>query len=1096
MNCIKLVIALIMCCQLTWTEEAPGDSVAPWNNSIVPVLEDQELIQSLDEAATPSQKDSLVFELDSAQQVDTQKPTRGAVRGVVLDRDKQTPLSGVLVIYSSGTQVMRATTSSEGLYGFGVLPPGTYQIEMSKKGFNPFKKSVLLGTGGEVREVRLEKRVPVARMIEVKQPKKQGSAMDLRKKRAKASGVVEGMSAEQIAKSTDSDAGSLARRVTGTSLVGGRYVFVRGLGERYTNMTFNGLPISSPEKDKRVVPQDLFPASSLESFTIAKTFTPELLPDFAGGSIGLVTRGVPSADIDKVSMGVSALDYSGDGQFTTLGQTLYTYEGGSLDYLGFDDGTRARPDGVPQSIDRFTQEREEIADYARRFNNIWLIDSTTIQPNTSYGYTHARVFPKDSVEKHGYLMNVSFKNSYSQNSYTRYKLNPGTVKDADGQIVRDTVIDGDTSYVPLQYVQKGVRQDLTDGKYKTTLAGMVNYGWNNRDHVFWSKNFFANLSEDRVRRKEQFLNPNSSASEDTDYQETFNLEYSRRHLLTNQIGGGHYLGVGIADSMSWAAGFTWTQGETPDARNYLFVKNYQNLDIENDTIIDGESYQAGDRARVLPESHSYETKAPYGMRSYEEFGEYNISGRADFYLHFPPEMYPNVVYYTDTTKYKLFSHWELPSAQVGLLTQYRDRHFDLVRYDYRRDGPSIVDSNGSYDVMLDFHHPDSVADYVLEEGTGFKTSAKDYDTYNAQEAQVGAYFQSHFGFRLWGILTGLHMGGRYEYYHLSFNAPFTGTTPVPAEDSLRSIRVNDNLFYPSVSLDFEIVPQTKTRLIYSKTRVRPEMRERAPTVFFDTENSIEVVGNPDLEDIEISHYDLRFDYDLGKNQFFSLSLFYKNFEKPIESVIDANAVPELQRLQNASGAIAYGFETEIDLKLNSMIPGDQVDRSFLKDISLYMNYAWIRSEVELDTNESGVALLTSQERPMIGQSPYLFNSKLTHEVKLKKKATVLNSLLYNVVGPRIEALGTDGDPDIYRDPFPSLDYIHKLSWDQHSISLKLKNLLYSKSILRAAEFNHTKEYESIDNTTRDELYSQYDKEIIMSQDVGLSLGLSYSYSFN
>lgn len=1112
---------------------------SPRESEVEPVLQDEELIQKLEDQENSQDSTTDQDELDSNNTLkpDASKVEKGSVRGIVLDRDKQSPLKGVTVIYSSGAKVYRGVTSSEGLYSFGVIGPGSYDVDISKKGYRPYKKTFMLGSGGEVREVRLEKRIPVARMIEVKQPRKQGSAMDLRKKRANTSGVVEGMSAEQIAKSTDSDAGSLARRVTGTSLVGGRYVFVRGLGERYTNMTFNGLPISSPEKDKRVVPQDLFPASALESFTISKTFTPELMSDFAGGSIGLTTRGVPPQDVDKVSVGVTARDFQGDEGFTNLGQDYYTYQGGSLDYFGFDDGTRSLPDGVPNSISRFNDEREDIADYASRFNNYWKIDSAGIQPNTSYSYTHARVFKKDSTSKQGYMANVSFKNSFNSLEYTQFRLNPASLQDENGDnivdtIVRERLLDDqaivlDTSRPNLQYVQKGIRQDFTEGSYKTTLAAMLNYGWNNRNNVFWSKNFFANLSQDRVRRNRSLLDRSSAASQDTDLQEVFSLEYTRRHLLTHQIGGGHYIGVGVLDSMSWASGFTWTQGESPDSRNYLFTKNYREETIEGVTTT------------YLPESHNYETKNPFGTRSYEDFGEYNVSGRADFYLHIPPPMdsteqdgfwkSEQTMSRIDTSKYKVISFWELPSAQTGVMGQYRARSFDFVRYDYRRDGVTYSDENGSYDLVEEHNHPDSVANFVLTQGQGFRTASNDYDTYTAGESQFATYLQTHLGFKLFDILTGVHTGFRMEYHNLEFEAPFTGSTPVPAEDSVRAIsstsltclttkivdRSEEELdgdpglsaqkeicdfgipleIYPSVSLDFEFFPRTKTRFIYSQTLVRPEMRERAPTVFFDTENSVEIVGNPKLEDTKIQHYDMRFDYDLTKGQYFSFSLFYKDFEKPIESFIDANAIPGIQRLQNAAGAKSYGFETEIDLKANSLVPGEKVDRSFLKDISMYVNYAWIRSKVELDTMAPGVSLLTSRNRPMIGQSPYLFNSKLTHEIELKGKSSILNSVMYNVVGPRIEFLGTDGNPDIYRDPFPSLDYIHRIKLGSHSISLKLKNLLYSQSILRAEEFNHELEYQTTSNERRDELYKDVPRDIIMRTPVGMTVGLSYSYDF-
>src|SRR5690606_31343253 len=102
-----------------------------------------------------------------------------------------------------------------------------------------------------------------------------------------AVGVLNSTTSEQIARSPDSDAAQAVQRVSGVSVRDGKYVFVRGLGERYTTTSLNGSRLPSPEPEKKVVPLDLFPSSLLEEITTSKTFTPDQSGDFSGAQVNL-----------------------------------------------------------------------------------------------------------------------------------------------------------------------------------------------------------------------------------------------------------------------------------------------------------------------------------------------------------------------------------------------------------------------------------------------------------------------------------------------------------------------------------------------------------------------------------------------------------------------------------------------------------------------------------------------------------------------------------------------------------------------------------------------------------------------------------------
>ncbi len=159
--------------------------------------------------------------------------------------------------------------------------------------------------------------------------------------------VVSVLSSADIARSGEGDIAGALKRVTGLSVVGGRYVYVRGLGERYSLALLNGLPIPSPDPLRRVVPLDLFPTSVLASSVVQKSYSANFPGEFGGGVINLTTKAVPKEAFFTVGGSIGA-------NTVTTGQLGYVYAGGKKDWTGFDDGTRRLPTGIRASQDAGT----------------------------------------------------------------------------------------------------------------------------------------------------------------------------------------------------------------------------------------------------------------------------------------------------------------------------------------------------------------------------------------------------------------------------------------------------------------------------------------------------------------------------------------------------------------------------------------------------------------------------------------------------------------------------------------------------------------------------------------------------------------------
>jgi outer membrane receptor protein involved in Fe transport len=154
--------------------------------------------------------------------------------------------------------------------------------------------------------------------------------------------IVSVLSTEDIARTGEGDIAGALQRVTGLSVVGNGFVYVRGLGDRYSLSLLNGLPLPSPEPLRRVVPLDIFPTNLIGSALVQKTFSANFPGEFGGGAINLTTQAVPKESF-------FAIGISGGVDTETTSELGYTYDGGSHDWLGYDTGERDTPNFILQA---------------------------------------------------------------------------------------------------------------------------------------------------------------------------------------------------------------------------------------------------------------------------------------------------------------------------------------------------------------------------------------------------------------------------------------------------------------------------------------------------------------------------------------------------------------------------------------------------------------------------------------------------------------------------------------------------------------------------------------------------------------------------
>ena len=259
---------------------------------------------------------------------------KGTIRGTVIEDSNGEPLFGVTVQIKGTTT--GAITDFDGKFEIQAAP-GTYDLQAS---FVSFQTVVVSGLSVEEEEVtlidqiRLKEDVELLEEVVVTAEVIRTTEAALITVKRKSANLIDGISAASFRKIGDNDAAAAAKRITGVSIEGGKYVYVRGLGDRYTKTLLNGMEIPGLDPDRNTLQMDIFPTNVLSNIVVAKTFTADLPADFTGGLVNIETQDVPDIKTTTAQVG---LGYNSRMHFNS---DFLTYEGGKTDWLGFDDGTR------------------------------------------------------------------------------------------------------------------------------------------------------------------------------------------------------------------------------------------------------------------------------------------------------------------------------------------------------------------------------------------------------------------------------------------------------------------------------------------------------------------------------------------------------------------------------------------------------------------------------------------------------------------------------------------------------------------------------------------------------------------------------------
>ena len=344
----------------------------------------------------------------------------GIITGTVNDGEYNDILPFANVIIKDSQR--GALSDFEGKYSLE-LKPGIYTVQFSFVGYQTLEINEVIVKNGETIIVDVTLKASTAKLDEViittsLKRNTEASILHLQRNSVK---LMDGLSLESIKNSGASDIASAVKNIPGVSVQRGKYVYVRGLGDRYTKTSLNGVDVPGLDPDRNTLQLDLFPSSILENVIVSKSSTADQGADFTGGAINIVTKDIPNKEGYSASLG---LGYNSDFHFN---KNYLTYKGSKTDFLGFDNGLRDNPIPNQQYIPLPQENGEVVEILTKRFTKNLAARRETSFMDYNFSFTAGNQFDVGN-NKLGYVAAISYRNETQY--FSQY---------IDGQVFRKNV---------------------------------------------------------------------------------------------------------------------------------------------------------------------------------------------------------------------------------------------------------------------------------------------------------------------------------------------------------------------------------------------------------------------------------------------------------------------------------------------------------------------------------------------------------------------------------------------------------------------------------------------------------------------------------
>lgn len=793
------------------------------------------------------------------------------------------------------------------------------------------------------------------------------------------------MSSDQISRTGDSNVAVALTRVTGVTLLDGKYVYVRSLGERYSNATLNGAAVPSPELTRNVLPLDLIPSSIVESLKVQKAYSPELAANFGGGSIDIRTKGVPDEFVFSVSMG-TGLNFDSEDGLThashgekhnmpaQIANALDVFQGDLSEQRMRNYYTAANPSGT--SIERDAFAKSTNRDLLLSLNRDVEITQRSLPLDFSGSLALGNSWDINDDFTLGAVANFSQDTKWRNKDQEHKGI--GSPDERHSKTVR-------TSEETRQVLSTNIGLEYQEmHKLQTSLYRIENI-------------------HDEARIKTGFDSSIYREDEGNQYI-VYDTRMENRELEVAQATGEHKFDQFNTDNLDTLV-FDWFYSDSTvktDIPNHVTVAGDNTLDLATDQVI---------RTQLSPRS----AMATFEFLNLEDSV---ISSGWNAKVPF------------------VFDRLEL-ALSGGFNHNQKSREYYGYTININASQNSGTVLNGNVNDVLNGTPVNNLANrFEVTAGGGFGT-----ESYVAGQIIEGAYgmFDAKWD-ETWRV-TG---GARKE----TFKQGLLPIDLLDYDGDALEATMNDMInnpdqrygfmqedWYPSLAITymnegFMNAEAFQVRLSASETVVRPDLREMSDVSYIDTELGMRVRGNSRLVFSKLQHYDLRAEWFFDSGNNLTATLFYKDIANPIESTRQPGSDDDvILTFENSLSGEIYGLELE---GLYSIGGG------FFASSNLTL------SESEIVSPE-GIGY-TNPVRPMTGQSEYVLNTQLGFDSDDGMHSA---SLVYNLFGERLffAAKGIGDHQDAYEQPFNSLDFTY--SWyatETFTTKVKFGNLLNEERV--------------------------------------------------
>lgn len=910
----------------------------------------------------------------------------GTIRGTVYEERTGESLVGVTIKVQDTTK--GTMTDLDGKFSLD-LEPGSYNLQISYISFQTIVIEDLKVNADEVtliNEVFLQESSLDLQEVVVSAQAIRTTEIALMTSKKNSASIMDGISSARISLVGDATAVEAAKRVTGVSIEDGKYVYIRGLGDRYSKTTLNQVDVPGLDPDRNTIQMDIFPNSLIDNITVLKNFTADLPADFTGGLLNIETKDFPEERILSVSLSTA---YNPDVHFNS---DFLTYQGGKTDFLGFDDGTRALPSrarfaNIPTPVSGASEE--DVSRFVQSFNPNLAATKQTSFMDVSASFSIGDQINlgnedtgSNSRPKLGYIFSLSYKNEhrfYDDVTYSDYQrfIDPEVYELRDATIQKGQIGGGNVLIGAIG----GVAYKTRVSKIRLTATHLQN-------------------GESEAGR---FLNDNNGAAvgQSGYIAGSDNLEYNQRSLSNVFLNGRHVLD-NSGWEIDWRLSPTYSTSFDPDIRKTSFT--YRTLDT---LFLAG---AGGNPSRI-----------------WRSLSELNATAKVDF-----------------TKKYNFLTNEA--ELRFGANHTFKRRDYEILFFDIQFFGGQSWSSSDPSRVLLPENiYPNRPNSIYYQSGNSnpnpneYNSNINNTAFYISNEFNLADKLKSIIGIRLENFVA-RHTGRDQAW--ASGNSNGRNLENDKVLDSFD--------FFPSVNLIYGFTNDQNLRGSYSRTIARPTFKELSYAQIVDPITNRIFNGSflpsgdwtGDITETRTDNFDLRWERFLERGQLISVSAFYKAFDTPLELV----RIPEQQtsteiQVRNVGNAELAGIELEFRKDLDFI-------SSSLENFNVSGNLTWVWSSVEMSDSELQARttyVKTGQTiedtRDMAGQSPYLINAAILYN---NPDNGIDAGLFYNVKGPTLTLVGSGLYPDVYENPFHGLNasFQKKIGENQRTtLSLKVSNIL-------------------------------------------------------